>query len=147
MKRANTKIAGLYSTYLQYDKVRFVIVGGVGFIVNFLGLALFFAALNIPILFAQILSAELAILATFLGNNFWAFRGHDHIPFLRKLWRFHASAITGIAINSAIVIVLVQVFGVYYGLALAIGSLLALVWNYTLYKRFVFKAHPRNDSE
>lgn len=141
MKLEMNRISSLTDPYLKHDKIRFIIVGGIGFVVNFLGLTLLFHVLKLPILVAQVVSVELAILVTFAGNNYWAFQGHDHISFFRKLWRFHASAITGMAINSAIVILLVQFAGLYYGLALAAGSAAGLIWNYTLYKRFVFKTH------
>jgi len=145
MKPLTQKAKGLYAAYGKHDKVRFIIVGAVGFVANFLGLALFFGLLNLPILVAQVISVELAILVTFAGNNYWAFDGHGHIPLVRKLWRFHASALTGMAINSAVVVGLVRFLGVYYGLALAAGSTVALVWNYVLYKRFVFRARPKSE--
>jgi len=111
----------------------------VGFVVNYLSLALFFDALGLPILIAQVISAELALLSTFVGNNFWAFTHHHHVSWRRKIVKFHASALAGLAINTAFVVLLVHFAHVYYGLALVVGSLAGLVWNYTLYKRFVFK--------
>jgi putative flippase GtrA len=134
-------------TYIRDEKARFIVVGAIGFVVNFLGLALFFDVLRLPIAIAQIVSVELAILATFVGNNSWAFSGHRHIPLGRKIWRFHASAVTGMAINSVVVIILVRFFDVHYGLSLAAGSLAGLTWNYTLYKHFVFKTTPPKDSK
>lgn len=131
----------LIKRILAQEKVRFIAVGGLGFIVNFLSLALLFDLLKLPIIVAQVAGAELAVLSTFMGNNFWAFRGHDHIPLVRKLLRFHASAATGILVNSLVVVLLVQLLHVYYGLALAAGSAGGLVCNYVLYRRFVFKTH------
>lgn len=127
-----------YYKLISYDKVRFLIVVGAGFIVNYLGLAVFFDLLGLPILLAQLMSAELALLTTFVGNNFWAFTHHHHISLRRKLVRFHLSAFMGIVINSTFVVTLVHYAHLYYGLALVIGSIAGLMWNYTLYKRFVF---------
>lgn len=102
-------------------------------------LALLFDLLGAPILVAQIIGGETALLATFVGNNFWAFVGHHHISLKKKLVTFHLSAFGGLFINSAFVVVLVHFMHFYYGLALVIGSAAGLIWNYTLYKRFVFK--------
>ena len=110
-------------------------------------LALLFDILNAPILIAQIIGAETALLATFFGNNFWAFKGKHHHTFWIKLVRFHASALGGLLINSTSVVVLVKYGHLYYGAALVIGSVAGLVWNYTLYKKFVFKAHPKDNEK
>jgi putative flippase GtrA len=131
-----------YYKLLGYDKIRFICVGGSGFVVNYILLALLYDLLNAPILLAQIIGAETALLVTFVGNSYWAFKGHHHIHWRHKLIKFHMSAFGGLVINSSIVVVLVRYAHMYYGLALVIGSCVGLIWNYTLYKRFVFKTHP-----
>jgi putative flippase GtrA len=136
-----TSLVASYYKLIAYDKVRFVVVGGIGFLFNYASLALFYKLIGLPIIIAQILGAEIALLSTFVGNNFWAFKGHHHIQLKTKLIKFHMSAAAGLAINSILVIVLVHFAHLYYGLALVIGSAAGLVWNYTLYKRFVFKNH------
>jgi putative flippase GtrA len=115
-------------------------VGGIGFIVNYASLVLFYHIIGWPIIIAQIIGAELALLSTFIGNNFWAFTHHNHIPLRRKFITFHISALMGILINSLCVILLVHFAHLFYGLALVVGSAAGLIWNYTLYTRFVFKA-------
>lgn len=106
---------------------------------NYLMLALLFDLLKTPILVAQIVGAETALLATFVGNNFWAFKDHHHVSIKSKLVKFHASALAGLTINSTCVVVLVHFFHTYYGLALVVGSIMGLLWNYLLYKHFVFR--------
>jgi putative flippase GtrA len=132
-----------YYKLIGYDKIRFLVVGGIGFLVNYGMLALFYDLLGAPILVAQIIGAETALLSTFVGNNFWAFLGHHHIPIRKKLIKFHASAFAGLAINSTFVVVLVHFVHFYYGLALVIGSVAGLAWNYTMYKRYVFVTHHK----
>lgn len=102
-------------------------------------LALFYGRLELPIIPAQLIAVETAVLATFVGNNFWAFAGNHKSSIWNKLIKFHLSALGGIIINSIIVVVLTETFDVYYGLSLVFGSIAGLVWNYTLYKKFVFK--------
>jgi putative flippase GtrA len=128
-----------YYKLIGYDKVRFLVVGALGFLVNYGMLALIYDLLGAPILLAQVFGAETALLATFTGNNFWAFVGHHHVSLRKKLVKFHASALAGLAINSFCVVVLVHYAHLYYGLALVVGSAAGLAWNYTLYKRFVFR--------
>lgn len=128
-----------YYKITAHDKIRFLIVGGLGFIVNYIALTLFYHLIGFPILIAQIIGSELALLSTFVGNNFWAFTHHDHISFRRKFITYHASALVGLLVNDLVVAGLVHFLHIYYGLALVAGTLAGLVWNYTLYKRIVFK--------
>jgi len=140
MSKLRTTVTGLFTEH--GSKLRFLVVGGLGFLVNLGGLTLFFHILGLPILIAQIISVELAILATFVGNNYWAFRGHQHIPLSRKLWRFHASALMGMFWNSLVTIGLVQLTHINYAISLAVGSAVGLIWNYLLYQHFVFRKTP-----
>jgi putative flippase GtrA len=105
-----------------------------------------FDIIGLPIMPSQIIGAETALLATFIGNNFWAFTGHHHIPIRHKLAKFHATAGIGLVINSSVVIALVKYFHIYYGLALVVGSLAGLVWNYTMNKKIIFKTHHSNEN-
>lgn len=131
-----------YNKLFAHDITRFVFVGGMGFVVNFTMLAFLFDILSLSILISQIVGAETALLATFLGNNFWAFIGHHHISIKRKLVKFHATAGIGLLINSGCVVGLVKFAHFYYGLALVVGSIAGLTWNYTMNKRVIFKKHP-----
>lgn len=109
-------------------------------------LALVYDLLNAPILPAQIVAGETALLATFVGNSLWTFLGHHHVAVWKKLIKFHISALAGLTINSTFVVTLVRFGHLYYGLALVVGSIAGLVWNYTLYKKFVFRAHISNNN-
>lgn len=137
----------IYNKLFAHDITRFVFVGGVGFVVNFLMLALLYDVFNLPISVSQIIGAETALLATFVGNNFWAFVGHHHISVKKKLIKFHATAGIGILINSGCVIALVKYAHFYYGLALVVGSLAGLAWNYTMNKKVIFKVSPAPDTK
>lgn len=138
MEKAHKFLLKCHDKYLKPGMIRFLIVGGVGFVVNFIGLTILFHILNIPILVSQLLSAEVALLVTFVGNNYWSFRGDHHHTFTQKIIRYHMSGWIGLGLNSLCVVVLVKYAGWYYGLALVIGALVALTWNYTLNKKVIF---------
>lgn len=135
-----------YYSLFSRDVVRFVVVGGFGFIVNYVVLTILISGLGLPTLAAQIISTEIALLATFIGNNYWAFKGHEHIPVFHKLVKFHMSAGIGLVINVSAQALLVSYGHIHYGIALVGGTLAGLVWNYTLNKKFVFKKLDDNDS-
>lgn len=118
---------------------RFGVVGGCGFIVNYIALAILYSNLKMPIVPAQLIGAEAALLTTFIGNNAWAFRDHHHIPVRKKLVRYHGTSWAGIAITSTTVIVLVHFAKLHYGIALAISASIGMVWNYTWNHKVIFK--------
>ncbi len=132
-------IKQLYYRLLNYSFVRFSIVGFLGFVVNYVALTVMFRGVKLNILPAQILSAELALIVTFLGNNYWAFRDHHHISVRVKIIKYHLSSGAGLIINTAIVSLLVTYAHFFYGLALVLGSITALLWNFTINSTFIFK--------
>lgn len=139
-----SKVPGAYYKLIAHSFIRFLIVGTIGFIVNFLVLSLTFKVLDLPIWFAQLLSAEISLITTFFGNNYWSYKGHDHIHMGRKFITFQLTATTGLLINTFIVSVLVTHAHMFYGLALAFGSIASLLWNHNANKHFVFKKQKRS---
>lgn len=128
----------LYNKLTSIRFIRFGVVGSIGFLVNSAGLLLFYDKLKLPIIIAQLISAEIALMATFVGNNFWAFKADHHHTFIQKLARYHAGSWIGLGINSVIVVVLVKYFHLFSVLALGFGASVALLWNYTVNRRLIF---------
>ena len=134
-------ISKLYHSLLSHSFIRFACVGTIGFIVNYIMLAILYSGIHLQITLAQIIGAEVALLATFAGNNFWAFKLHQHISIRKKLITYHGTNWAAVLISSATVTVLVHFEGVYYGFALVIAALISMVWNYTFNKKIVFRHH------
>jgi putative flippase GtrA len=139
-------ISKAYYRLFSHDFTRFAAVGAIGFIVNYAMLTLLYSVLKLPILLSQLLSAEVALLCTFTGNNFWAFTGHKHLSIKKKLLKYHLTSGIGILISTGVVTGLVKYAHLYYGVALVIGSALALIWNYTVNRKFIFKHQADDDS-
>jgi putative flippase GtrA len=133
------KLIAVYHKLLSYSFARFVIIGGLGFVANYLMLIILFDKLGIRILWAQLIGAEVALLTTFCGNNYWAFRDHHHIPLGHKLVKYHVTSGLGIAITSTMVIVLVDTFHLYYLVSLALAASVGMVWNFAFNSIVIFK--------
>jgi putative flippase GtrA len=129
-----------------YSVTRFLLIGSIGFVTNYIVLFVVFDLLGLPILFSQLLGAEIALLATFTGNNFWAFRDHHHIPVRTKLLKYHLTSGSTICITSTIVILLVHFAHFYYGLALAISACVGMVINFTFNSKLIFKRRAQEQS-
>lgn len=134
-----TPFKELYNKLISSDKIRFLFIGTTGFLVNYIGLFIFYSNLKLSIIIAQIISVEMAIVATFIGNNLWTFVDQKKSRLSTKLISYHIASLMGVLINSLTVIILVKFLGLYFGLALICGSLAGLVWNYNLYRRIIFR--------
>lgn len=134
-----TQFTELYYKLINKEIIRFLFIGGVGFIVNFLSLTLFYNILRLPIFIADLISAEIALVSTFIGYNFWVFLNHHHRSIKNKFLKFQFSAGIAIILNVLTVSILVRYVHLYYGFALVTGTLVGLVWNYTLNKKIIFR--------
>lgn len=123
--------------------IRFAIVGFVGYLVNALGLEIFYR-FGLPPGPAAALGAELAIISNFTLNNLWTF-GKEKITGARKIiWKFFQFNLTSfgaVVIQGVVVGVLAFLFGDQWRqiyLVIAIGFFV-LPYNYSMYNIFIWK--------
>lgn len=124
---------------LAIDTVRFVIVGGLGFIINLTVLTVMHGAFGLPVAISQIIGAETAILSNFYLHSIWTYKGATEKPLGTRLAQFHASAWVGSGITSVLLIICVNHLHVFYPVALVIGSLGGMIWNYLWTKFVIFR--------
>jgi putative flippase GtrA len=132
-------IAKVYHRIFARELMRFALIGFFGFVVNYAVLLVLFHLLKLPILLSQIIGAEIALLTTFTGNNFWAFRGHHHISIKKKIIKYHLTSGAAVCITTLLVVIQVKYLHLYYGLALVFAACVGLLWNYLFNKNVVFQ--------
>lgn len=123
--------------------VKFAIVGGTGFIVNFISLRIFRRVFGIEVV-AWILSTELAIISNFTFNNIWTFRS-EKIEGIQKLiakfLQFNLTSVGALVIQSVAGPIGVGIVGAKYDF-LVLGFVVAfmvLPYNYFMYNKFIWK--------
>lgn len=132
----------------KFIKVCFV--GLVGAVIQFS----VFNLLRVKILpeYANTIAVELAVISNFILNNVWTFREQKiHFSQLKKLilkfFQFNLVSLGSILIQFLVVKIGVGIFGrsfILENILVAIGILLGLVWNYTMYTRFIWKTKGKN---
>jgi putative flippase GtrA len=112
--------------------VKFLIVGSLGFAING-SLLVLLQGQGLPFYAAQIMGAETALLSNFFFHDRWTFKFPDEVKHSKKqrLLLYHLSSLLGAAVNSAITILVHNIWGVPSLLALAFGSATALFVNYS----------------
>lgn len=119
---------------------KFIIVGIVGFLVNVLVLMLLHQIIGFNLLISQLFAAEVAIMINFLFHNRWTYSDAKHSSTRKRLIEFHASSWSGSAIVTVILLILVTFAHFHYLIALAIGGLVAMFWNFFWTRFYVWKA-------
>lgn len=131
------------------DKIRFIIVGGINTVIDFVVLFSLFNLLGWPIFFSNIISTTVALVFSFYANKTFTFNDKS-TNIKAKAASFLAITIFGLWILQPIIIAIIKSslggFMFNDNIILAIGKLAAtcvtLVWNYIMYSRFVFKSEP-----
>lgn len=124
------------------EDLRFVVVGGSGFLVNLVGLWILHGRFGLPLFPAQLMAAELALLSNFTLHHNWTYRDYHPTGFLTRLGKFHATAWTGALLSSVIVWAVATYLKIHYLIALVIGAAAGLVWNYLVNKRLIWSKRP-----
>jgi len=109
---------------------KFLLVGGIGALVNSLALLLLFQRAHLPLVLASVLSAELAITHNFCWNDRWTFR-RTRLS-LRRFAKFNLVSLTGLVITTCTLWLLAEHLGVYYLAANLLGIALATAWNFAM---------------
>lgn len=115
---------------------KFLIVGGLGTLVNTGILIVLYQMLHLALVAASIVATELAIGHNFLWNNYWTF-GQRHMS-LQRFARFNAVSLGGQCITVATLWALVHYASLHYVVANLAAIGLALIWNFTVNVRWTW---------
>ncbi len=122
---------------------RFAVVGGIGFVINSLGLEVFYRLGFSPGL-AAAFGAEFAIISNFTLNNLWTFSEKKIIgmgQIILKFLQFNLTSLGAILIQGVVVGTLARLFGDQWRqiyLVIAVGCFI-IPYNYTMYNLFIWK--------
>ncbi|MDH3473017.1 MAG: GtrA family protein [Rhodospirillales bacterium] len=115
---------------------RFAVVGGTATLSHLAVAVVLVEGPGLAPVLANFLAFCAAVLVSYLGNHSWTFgaRGEHllHFP------RFAAIAVTGLALNQAIVYTMVEVVGADYRLALVVVVLVVPALSFALNRGWVF---------
>ena len=126
--------------------LRFLLVGGAGFFVNMAALWLAINLAHLDVYSGQALAFLCAVTFTWWGNRTLTFAEHaadSPAGRLREWGKFIAANSIGGLVNYAVYVTLVTFAPAPFSnpyLAVAAGTIAGLAFNFTMSKRFVFRA-------
>ena len=123
----------LLYTFLNSSFIKFVVVGIIGFLIDFSSTYSFIVYTGLPKPFASALGGEIAIVSNFILNNFWSF-SHKRIKggisaYLRSFIKFNFVSLGNVAI---------QYIGMFLALKL-FGDFNFLVLNFSISSWMIYK--------
>ena len=132
---------------LKLEFVRFCIVGGLGFVINFI-LLNGLKKLGLSVWLAQLIGAEVALGSNFILHHNWTYKSHKVEKGLRSLViQFHATTWPAIIGSVIMVGVSEKSFNLNNFQALVISSLISLIWNFCWSKYVVWRDVTTKDIE
>ncbi len=126
---------------------KFLVVGGIGFVINAIVLRTGVEVFKLSPSIANLIGAALAIFSNFNFNNLWTFkeqRFRGLSQYLTKLTHFYATSSFGVIfIQTGTIFLGDHLIGrKYYFIYFLIGTFFLLIWNFTIYSRFIWKKRP-----
>jgi putative flippase GtrA len=127
--------------------LKFMVVGTIGFVVDFGTLNLLVLLAGMNLLVANTISFSLAVLSNFTWNRLWTYPDSRSKPIRSQLLQFFVVNVVGWGINTGVLALLTPVFTelvgqLGYNIAKAIATIIVLFWNF-----FVNRYWTYNDVE
>jgi dolichol-phosphate mannosyltransferase len=139
-KNRNHILAYFKSNILNPRILKFAIVGLSGVGVNMGMLFVLTDYFHIPYLISSILAIEISIISNFFLNDLWTWKDRIKKKYIYRFIQYHISVgITAIFVNWLILLLLTEIFGVYYLLSNLIGIALGTAVNYILNDVWTFR--------
>ena len=138
-------VAGSLVHELRYGPFgKFLVVGGIGFILNAVLLVVFREWVGLPASIANLIGAAAAIFSNFNLNNLWTFKEKkitSAVSYLLKLAQFYGTSLFGVlAIQTGTIELGTRLFGEsLYFIYFLIGTSFLMIWNYFMYSRVIWK--------
>ena len=124
----------------RIEFVRFCIVGGTGFVINFIILTSLHSGLHSSIFVAQLVGAEVALFSNFILHHHWTYKAHQVDKSISALLvQFHATSWPAIFGSAFMVTAAERYLNLSNLLALALSSTIALFWNFLWSKYVVWR--------
>ena len=126
----------LFASARFRELVRFVIVGGGCFLVDYGLLYAFTEFCGVPYLWSAGLSFSLSVGVNYLLCLKYVFRGAGEQTTRRRAL-FFGSSFAGLVLNQVCMYVFVDLFGIYYMIAKLFATGIVTIWNYVMKRRAI----------
>jgi putative flippase GtrA len=124
--------------------LKFMVVGTIGFVVDFGTLNLLHLVFGLPVLTSNAISFSLAVLSNFAWNRLWTYPESRSKPVSGQLPQFALVNVVGLGINTVVLWALTPPFTAMvgelgYNIAKGIATIIVLFWNFFVNRYWTYK--------
>lgn len=116
---------------------KFVIVGGVATIIDFLSIFIFKEFLHIPVIIANTLAFCIATTYNYIASVRWVFNVNDSKNKKKTFITFIIFSMLGLILNDLIMWFFIELFNLFYILAKLIATVFVMIFNFVTRKIFL----------
>ena len=126
--------------FQQYRSfILFLIIGGIGTIINAGFVYLFVDVFHFYFMFGAILSLIIALTSNYTMNRIWTFPNSPENFFFRGLLKYYIASSIGSIINLICLFILVQFMNIWIIFGVIISTSISALWNYFSNKKWTFQ--------
>lgn len=127
---------------LKYKKMilqvlRFGIVGGLAFLIDYSLLLVLTECLGVFYLVSAAISFSISTIFNYIFSMLWVFNGKNNVKNPKHIMIFVVLSIVGLGINQITMFYLVEVIQIYYGFSKLVATFIVMLWNYSTRKIFL----------
>lgn len=120
---------------------KFIIVGGIATIIDFVFLYLFKEFLHFPVVLSNTLSFSISVIYNYIASVQWVFEVDHEKDQKRQFVLFIILSVIGLFLNDFIMWLCIKLMAIYYLLAKVIATIIVMVFNFVTRKIFLEKHH------
>lgn len=128
----------MFKSFFSKQFFKYVLVGFLATGLDFLILYLLVEYGHLFYLLAAIISIAIVFWIGFNLNKYWTFKNPEN-NYWSQLFKYLLTHSVGIGISLGVLTFLVEIFDMWYLLAKVFATAAALIWNFLVTKKWVFK--------
>lgn len=117
--------------------IKFIIVGGIATIIDFVCLYIFKEFLNIDVIIANTLSFIISVTYNYIASITWVFDVNKNKNKNVQFILFIVFSIVGLIINNVILYILTDKLNIYYLISKVIATIIVMIFNFITRKKFL----------
>ena len=125
--------------FVSKQFLKYIIIGFFGTGLDFLLLYYLVEYLHLYYILAAFISVAIVIWISFSLNKYWTFQNQEK-KYLSQFSKYILAHAFVYGLNLIILIILVEIFGLWYILAKAFATIISAICNFLLTKKWVFRS-------
>ena len=117
--------------------IKFIIIGGIATLIDFIFLYIFKEFLNMDVIIANTLSFIISVTYNYIASIVWVFDINKEKNKKIQFILFILFSIFGLVLNNIILYILTDIFNMYYLISKVVATFIVMIFNFITRKKFL----------